>query len=253
MPIPTNDEMLFDMEGTTPEVKPSDDITLPTEDKEDKKEDAPADEKKEVKGDEPKPEDAKPQDPKPEDKKEEAPKEELKPEDKKEEDPDDLDLSDLFADLDDAKEAGDKSKEIIDAAAAAWTMTPEQIADLQAQLAIQKEINDKNSKMIKSLMTQSVDMTYKNAELEAFGWVWTDPNVLILSKNMEKAKSGDDKSKSKVVTILKNLYEELTGEDLDKSKVNQEADIMAAADAYNSKSNPNLQKKASSEVEWLSL
>lgn len=48
-------------------------------------------------------------------------------------------------------------------------MTPEQIADLQAQLAIQKEINDKNSKMIKSLMTQSVDMTYKNAELEAFG------------------------------------------------------------------------------------
>lgn len=48
-------------------------------------------------------------------------------------------------------------------------MTPEQIADLQAQLAIQKEINDKNSKVIKNLMTQSVDMTYKNAELEAFG------------------------------------------------------------------------------------
>lgn len=66
---------------------------------------------------------------------------------------------------------------------------------------------------------------------------------------MERAKAGDDKSKSKVVTILKNLYEELTGEDLDKSKVNQEADIMAAADAYNSKSNPNLQKKTSSEIE----
>lgn len=120
MPIPTNDDMLFDMNGETSEIKSSDDITLPTEDKEDKKEDAPADEKKEVKGDEPtKPEDAKPEDTKPEDKKEEDPKEDPKPEDKKEEDPDDLDLSDLFADLDEASKAGDESKKILDDAARA--------------------------------------------------------------------------------------------------------------------------------------
>jgi len=136
------------------------------------------------------------------------------------EDEDDLDLSDLFADLEDASASNEESQKILDdAAAAGGTISPDQIKELEAQLSIQKDINTKLSGQVKKLMNDSVDMSYKNAELEAFGGVSTNPNVLILSKNLEKAQAGDDKSKSKVLSVLKSLYEEFTGEDLEKTKV----------------------------------
>lgn len=244
MPNPNNDGILFWEEDKSPaEVKASD-ITLSSDDKKD----APVEDKKEEKVEaETKVEDTPKEEPS--DKKEDAPKEESKAE----EDAEDLDLSDLFADLDDTKSAIDDSKKIIDDITASGTISPDQAKELQAQNAILRDINDKNEKTIKRLLNDSVDISYKNAELEAFGWVWTNPNVLILSKNLEKAQAGDDKSKSKVISVLKSLYEEFTGEDLEKTKVSQQTDLLAAVDSYNSSSNPNIKTKSSNTIEWLSM
>ena len=67
--------------------------------------------------------------------------------------------------------------------------------------------------------------------------------MLIISRNLEKAKSGDDRAKSKVETILKEMLSELTGEDYDSKKVNKQADILAAAESYNNNSSPNIKKR----------
>jgi hypothetical protein len=244
MPNPNNDGMTFWEEDPTPVEAKASDITLSSDDKED----TPVEDKKEEKVEaEPKTEDTPKEEPS--DKKEDTPKEEAKVEEE-----DDLDLSDLFADLEDASDANDESKKILDNVAA-WggTITPEQVKELEAQIAIQKDINTKLTGQVKKLMNDSVDMSYKNAELEAFGWVSTNPNVLILSKNLEKAQAWDDKSKSKVISVLKSLYEEFTGEDLEKTKVSQQTDLLAAVDSYNSSSNPNIKSKSSNTIEWLSM
>lgn len=246
MPDPINDDFVFWEVDAPAADKVEADITISSDDK---KEDVP--EKKEEKAEESKSED-KTEDKVTETSKEE-PKEEPKQEDKTDDDSEDLDLSDLFADLDDTKNAIDDSKKILDDATAAGTITPEQVKELQTQIAILRDINDKNEKTIKKLLNDSVDMTYKNAELEAFGWVWTDPNVLILSKNIEKAKSGDDKSKSKVVSILKTLFEEFTGENLEKAQVDKQVDLLTAVDSYNTNANPNIKQKSSNTIEWLSI
>lgn len=244
MPNPINDGMTFWEEDASPVEVTASDISLASDDKKD----TPVEDKKEDKVDaEPKAEEI-PKD-EPSDKKEDTPKEESKAE----EDAEDLDLSDLFADLDDTKTAIDDSKKILDDAAASGSMSPEQVKELQASNAILRDINDKNEKTIKRLLNDSVDISYKNAELEAFGWVWTNPNVLILSKNLEKAQAGDDKSKSKVISVLKSLYEEFTGEDLEKTKVSQQTDLLSAVDSYNSSSNPNIKTKSSNTIEWLSM
>lgn len=246
MPNPNNDGILFWEKDKAPVEVKSSDITLSSDDKKD----APVEDKKEEKVEvETKVEDTSKDDDS--NKKEPEP---AKEESKTEEDSEDLDLSDLFADLEDASSANDESKKILDDVTA-WggTITPEQVKELEAQLAIQKDINTKLSGQVKKLMNDSVDMSYKNAELEAFGWVSTNPNVLILSKNLEKAQSGDDKSKSKVISVLKSLYEEFTGEDLEKAKVSQQTDLLSAVDSYNSSSNPNIKSKASNTIEWLSM
>ena len=156
---PINDGLLFGEEDKKSEDKVSD-ITLPADDKKD----TPVEDKKEEKVDaEPKAEETPKEEPS--DKKEDTPKEESKAE----EDAEDLDLSDLFADLDDTKSAIDDSQKIIDDITASGTITPEQAKELQSQNAILRDINDKNEKTIKRLLNDSVDMTYKNAELEAFG------------------------------------------------------------------------------------
>jgi len=244
MPNPNNDSILFWEEDPTPVEAKASDITLASDDKED----TPVENKKEEKVEaETKTEDTPMDDDS--NKKEPEAKEEAKVEEE-----DDLDLSDLFADLEDASDANDESKKILDNVAA-WggTITPEQVKELEAQIAIQKDINTKLTGQVKKLMNDSVDMSYKNAELEAFGWVSTNPNVLILSKNLEKAQAWDDKSKSKVISVLKSLYEEFTGEDLEKTKVSQQTDLLAAVDSYNSSSNPNIKSKSSNTIEWLSM
>lgn len=172
---------------------------------------------------------------------------------KTEDDEDDLDLSDLFADIEDANTAVDDSKKILDNIDQNGWISKEQVTELQAQLSTLKEINDKQSKQIKKLMNDSVDISYKNAELEAFGWVWTNPNILILSKNLDKAKTGDDMAKSKVVSVLKSLYEEFTGSDMEKENLDKKTDILAATSLYNSASNPNIKLNKDSDIEWLSM
>lgn len=143
----------------------ADDISISTDDE--KKKEEPAEEPKE----EPKKEEAK------EEKKIESNFDVETPSDEKKEEPstdnedeDDLDLSDLFADIEDAKDAGEDSAKILgEVAAAGGTISPDQIKDLEAQLATQKDINTRLSGQVKKLMNDSVDMSYKNAELEAFG------------------------------------------------------------------------------------
>ncbi len=246
MPNQNNDGMTFWEEDASPVETKESDITLPTDDKKD----TPVEDKKEEKTEV----EAKVEDTPADDDSNKKEPEPAKEEPKTEDETDDLDLSDLFADLEDASDANDESKKILDNVAA-WggTITPEQVKELEAQIAIQKDINTKLTGQVKKLMNDSVDMSYKNAELEAFGWVSTNPNVLILSKNLEKAQAWDDKSKSKVISVLKSLYEEFTGEDLEKSKVSQQTDLLAAVDSYNSSSNPNIKSKSSNAIEWLSM
>ncbi len=232
---PINDGLVFwEEDSTNPEANPSD-ITMPENDK---KEDTAEDKEEST----------------PEVVEKTESTETQKDSEATTEDEDDLDLSDLFADLEDASASNEESQKILDdAAAAGGTISPDQIKELEAQLSIQKDINTKLSGQVKKLMNDSVDMSYKNAELEAFGGVSTNPNVLILSKNLEKAQAGDDKSKSKVLSVLKSLYEEFTGEDLEKTKVWQQTDLLAAVDSYNSSSNPNIKWKSSDTIEWLSM
>ena len=148
---PINDGLLFGEEDKKSEDKVSD-ITIPSDD--DKKETVVEEKKEEVVTE------SKPEDKEVSDKETEGTKE----------DEDDLDLSELFADLEEASDANDESKKILDdATAAGGTISPDQIKELEAQLAIQKDINTKLSGQVKKLMNDSVDMSYKNAELEAFG------------------------------------------------------------------------------------
>ena len=59
-------------------------------------------------------------------------------------------------------------------------------------------------------MNEKGDLSYRVAELEAFGGDIQDPRVLIVSKNLEKAKSGDEKAKTRAVDTLKNMLDDLT-------------------------------------------
>ena len=77
--------------------------------------------------------------------------------------------------------------------------------------------------------------------------------MLIISRNLEKAKSGDDRAKSKVETILKEMLSDLTGEDYDSKKVEKQSDILSAAESYNNNSNPNIKKREESDDETITF
>lgn len=77
--------------------------------------------------------------------------------------------------------------------------------------------------------------------------------MLIISRNLEKAKNGDDRSKSKVTAILKEMLSDLTGEDYDSKKVGKEADILSAAESYNNNSNPNIKDKEKEDEDFITM
>jgi len=214
------------------------DISLPEMD-EDKKEENkdesnPPEDKKEEK-----PEDKKEE---PSDKKEDMPPEDKKetpPEDKKEENKDDdLDLSEIFKDLDTLNtEQDDLLKK---AEESNWNLSPQEVAMLRKN-------NDAMQKIIERITNEKADLMFKNAELQAFGWNYSTPELLILSRNLPNV-SKDENAKTKVVSILKNMYEDLVGKDIEQEKIDKEADILSAAESYNSTVNPDLKKKEENDM-----
>ena len=77
--------------------------------------------------------------------------------------------------------------------------------------------------------------------------------MLIISRNLEKAKSGDDRAKTKVSTILKEMLSDLTGEDYDSKKVAKDADLLSAAESYNNNANPNIKEKEKENEDFLTM
>jgi hypothetical protein len=52
---------------------------------------------------------------------------------------------------------------------------------------------------------------------------------------------------------LKELLYDLTWEDFDKDLINSSIDTLSASEAYNNKTNPNIENKTEDEFEWLSI
>ena len=116
-----------------------------------------------------------------------------------------------------------------------------------------RESLKKMEDQIKKLNNDKTDLSLKNAELEIFGNDKTDPKVLIISKHLEAAKEGDDRSKQKVSTLLKELLYDLTGSNFDQDNINSDIDTLSASEAYNNKLNPKLNDNKTDEFEGLSI
>ena len=157
-----------------------------------------------------------------------------------EEDEEDIDLSKIFAELDDANEIIDKIEET--------TENKEELSSL-------KESLNNMEQLVKKLSNEKADLIYKNAELEAFGSDNTDPKILLLSRNMLKAKDWDEQSKTKTISLLKDMLYDLTWEDYDNSKINKDIDLLASIESYNTKWDPNLKKSQSLDENdyWISI
>lgn len=151
----------------------------------------------------------------------------------------DVDFDKLFAELEDANEAIDK-------------IESNETTDNSSEVSVLKQALNNMEQMIKKLTNEKSDLVYKNAELEAFGWENMDPKILILSRNLSKAKDWDEKSKTKIISTLKDMLYDMTGEDFDTAKINKDIDILAAAESYNSSSDPNLKAKKT-EDDWFAL
>lgn len=153
---------------------------------------------------------------------------------------DDIDLSKIFAELDDANEIIDKIEET--------TENKEELSSL-------KESLNNMEQLVKKLSNEKADLIYKNAELEAFGSDNTDPKILLLSRNLTKAKGWDEQSKTKTISLLKDMLYDLTWEDYDNSKINKDIDLLSSIESYNTSWNPNLKKSKSLDENdyWISI
>jgi len=99
---------------------------------------------------------------------------------------------------------------------------------------------------IKSLNLDKSDLVYKNAELEAFGWV-QDPQLMIVVRNYEKAKAWDKASQWKIKSILSDIWSGIYWSDIEKDKIDSDVDAITDIDSYISKRNPNIEGK---KKEW---
>lgn len=106
---------------------------------------------------------------------------------------------------------------------------------------LQQALNDLQLR-VKSLNQDKYDLTYKNAELEAFGWV-TDPSLMIVVRNYEKAKWWDKIAQDKIKRMMADMYAWIYGEDLEKKEMDDKVDNMVSIWSYNSKKTPNVDIK----------
>lgn len=218
------------------DTKETGDISLPDDSLDATKDSTGSEDKKETK----KEEDAEMKDMTPDEKKEEKSE---TPADEKEEEDEELDLGQLLDQLSDNEDSLKKSDDALANIEKDGTASKEDVATLKEELARMAESNKAIEAQLRKTMGEKSDLIFKNAELEAFGGDSTNPQMLMLSRNMEKATNGDDRAKSKCVTILKDMLGNLTGEDYDSKSTEKKADILSAAESYNNAANPNIKSK----------
>ena len=218
------------------------DVILPPD--EDKKTPEADEEKQKQKGEEKKSEEENMD----KEKSEEKPKEEKSEDEDKdkwwEDLSDDLDeLDKILAELDDSW-IQDAVKDVENA----WEQTPEvkklldEISKKDSDMAdLKQSLNDMQQRL-KSVNQDKYDLTYKNAELEAFGWV-TDPSLMIVVKNYEKAKGWDKVAQWKIKQMMSDMYAWVYGVDLDKETMDDKVSDITEINSYNSKKNPNVDIK----------
>lgn len=125
-----------------------------------------------------------------------------------EEDYSDVDFEALFAAVDDAQEAIDSSEEALSSISS--DSSNEDIANAKEEIRRLGETVKNFETQLRKLSKEKYELSIKNMELEAFGGDFTDPQVIVLNKHLERAKNGDERSVTKVTSILKNMLAELT-------------------------------------------
>ncbi len=91
------------------------------------------------------------------------------------------------------------------------------------------------------------DLTYKNAELEAFGWV-TDPQLMIIVRNFTKAKEWDKFAQNKIKSIISDIWSWIYWTDIEEEWINNSIDTITEIDKYISKKNPNVKINKDSQT-----
>lgn len=156
------------------------------------------------------------------------------------EDEEDVDLDAIFADIDEAKDIVEKIED-------KWSW------DTSLEIGQLKDSLNNMQNLVKKLSNEKADLTYKVAEMEAFGWDSTDPKILLLSRNLVKANEWDERSKTRVISVLKDMLYDLTWEDYEQNKIDKDIDLLSAVESYNSSTNPNLKTWKKQEDDGLSI
>ena len=165
---------------------------------------------------------------------------------------DDLNIEDILKELDEGEDALDSADESL--------KRLEQSGADQGEIDSIKSDNErlrsalsKANDQLKKLMNEKGDLSYRVAELEAFGGDIQDPRVLIVSKNLEKAKSGDEKAKSRAVDTLKAMLDELTESSYDGEKIDKETDMISKIENYATNTNPKIKTDSSDDDSVITL
>jgi len=173
------------------------------------------------------------------------------------EDESDNDLQEEVNELDrllsELEESEDQVNDAISDIEDSWNLSPEvekllselknnktTISDLQDSV---KSLQEK----IKSLNMDKSDLTYKNAELEAFGWV-TDPQLMIIVRNFTKAKEWDKFAQNKIKSIISDIWSWIYWTDIEEEWINNSIDTITEIDKYISKKNPNVKINKDSQT-----
>lgn len=161
-----------------------------------------------------------------------------KSEDDEDGDEEQISIKDVISELTDADDSLQKSEETIAKIEnAGGTVSDSDIEILKSENARQRESINILEGQLKKLYNDKADLTLKNAEMEAFGWNYKDPKLLIMVKNYDKASGGDDKAKQKVISICRDMIESLTW------VIDTSEDPIGAAAIYNKTSLKMPEKK----------
>lgn len=119
------------------------------------------------------------------------------------------------------------------------------LMEIKKKEDIVKDLTDSVASLqtkVKSLNLDKSDLVYKNAELEAFGWV-NDPQLMIVVRNYEKAKGWDKSAQNKIKSIMSDIWSGIYWSDIEKDKIDSSVDELTEIDSYISKRNPNISEK----------
>lgn len=165
-------------------------------------------------------------------------------------DEEEIDLDELFSAGEDAQDALDEVNKTVENIGTEGA-SKEEVEILKEQIGRLESANKRLNEQLDKISADKSELVVKNAELTAFGGDFTDNNVLILSRNLEKARNGDDKAKGKAVSVCKAVLEELTGEDYDLKKTEDAADALSQMESYNNKSKSDAPSKKEEEDDIL--